>query len=272
MNENPGTGKSACSDAGGGAAPSQTGSPQLSIVIPAYNEEARLGASLKRMLAYFDGVDYSYEILVVDDGSSDGTAAAVEAIRSSRPQVHLLSYPTNRGKGYAVRHGILRARGDRILFSDADLATPIEEVEKLLAKLDAGFDIAIGSRDVAGSQLIRRESLIRETGGKLFNKFVQMLTVPGIRDTQCGFKLFTRRSARSIFEQCRVDHFAFDVETLYVARLFGFRIAEIPVRWAHQDGSKVRFLRDGLRMLKTVLRIRFTRYDVQASTASLRMR
>lgn len=236
--------------------------PALSIVVPAYNEEARIGSTLKRMLAYFDAQPYTYEILVVSDGSSDNTLAVVEPIAARRSQVRLLSYAGNRGKGYAVRYGILRAEGERILFSDADLATPIEEVEKLSAKLDAGYDIAIGSRDVEGSELIKRQSRFREFGGKTFNKIVQALVVPGIRDTQCGFKLFTRISAQCIFERAQVDHFAFDVEVLFLARrVFGYRIAEVPVRWQHMEGSKVRFVRDAIRMAKTVVRIRATRYE-----------
>ncbi|HLV78806.1 MAG TPA: dolichyl-phosphate beta-glucosyltransferase [Chthonomonadaceae bacterium] len=246
--------------------PTAATDPTLSIVVPAYNEETRLGATLDRMLAYFDAQGYPYEILVVDDGSTDGTAGVVEKVAAERPQVRLLSYSPNRGKGYAVRYGMLRAQGQRILFSDADLATPIEEVEALAAQLDAGYDIAIGSRDVPGSRLLKRQSLLREMGGRLFNKMVQLMAVPGIHDTQCGFKLFTQEAARAVFSRCQVDHFAFDVEALYVAlRPCGYRVAEVPVRWAHQEGSKVRFLRDAWRMVKTLFKIRRTRYAVQAT-------
>jgi dolichyl-phosphate beta-glucosyltransferase len=244
----------------------------LSVVVPAYNEEARLGATLKRMLAYFDTQPYAVEILVVDDGSSDGTAGVVETIAATRPQVHLLCYTPNHGKGHAVRYGVLRARGERVLFSDADLATPIEEVEKLLAKLDAGYDIAIGSRDMVGSELVKRQSIVREMGGKCFNKMVQLIAVPGIHDTQCGFKLFTQKSAHAIFSRCQVDHFAFDVEVLYLAlRIFGYRVAEVPVRWAHQEGSKVRFFRDAWRMVKTLFRIRSTHYASPAQAVELHL-
>ncbi len=242
--------------------------PRLSIVVPAYDEEKRLGASLKRMLAYFDSMHYPFEILVVDDGSKDDTARLVQTISACRPQVRLLSYAANRGKGYAVRYGVLQARGERILFCDADLATPIEEVEKLLVKLDAGYDIAIGSRDVEGSELIKRQSGLRELGGRVFNKLVQAIAVPGIHDTQCGFKLFTQSAAQSIFRRCQVEHFAFDVEVLYLAlRFFGMRVAEVPVRWSHMEGSKVRFLRDAFRMLKTLFRIRMTRYEPVTASA-----
>lgn len=244
----------------------------LSVVVPAYNEEERLGATLKRMLAYFDTQPYKVEILVVDDGSSDGTAKVVETIAACRPQVKLLTYAPNHGKGHAVRYGMLRAQGTRILFSDADLATPIEEVDKLLAKLDAGHDIAIGSRDVAGSELVKRQSVVREMGGRFFNKLVQLLAVPGIRDTQCGFKLFTQDAARAIFTRCQVDHFAFDVEVLFLAiRFFDFRVAEVPVRWAHQEGSKVRFVRDATRMVRTLFRIRSTSYAPAAQSVELHL-
>jgi dolichyl-phosphate beta-glucosyltransferase len=245
--------------------------PRLSIVVPAYDEEKRLGASLKRMLAYFDTMRYPFEILVVDDGSKDDTARLVETIAACRPQVRLLSYAANRGKGYAVRYGVLQARGERILFCDADLATPIEEVEKLLAKLDEGYDIAIGSRATKGSQLLKRQSKVREYGGRFFNLLVQTIAVPGIHDTQCGFKLFTQSTAQSIFRRCQVDHFAFDVEVLYLALRFGMRIAEVPVRWAHQEGSKVRFFRDAIRMIKTLVRIRMTRYEPATASPGINL-
>lgn len=250
--------------------PSEIASPRLTIVVPAYNEEQRLGATLKRMLAYFDAQPYPYEILVVSDGSTDGTNALTQTIADHRSEVRLISYQPNHGKGYAVRQGMLQAEGERILFSDADLATPIEEVEKLLAKLDEGYEIAIGSRDVVGSQLIKRQSALREFGGKAFNRLVQLLAVPGIKDTQCGFKMFTRKAAHNIFPRCRVEHFAFDVEVLYLGiRLFGYKVAEVPVRWAHQEGSKVVFHRDAYRMAKTLLQIRMTRYEPPTTTVKL---
>ncbi|MCS6777663.1 MAG: glycosyltransferase family 2 protein [Chloroherpetonaceae bacterium] len=252
---------------------SSTDASLLSVVVPAYNEEARIGPTLKRMLAYFDTQPYRVEILVVNDGSTDRTAQVVEAVAACRREVRLLSYAPNRGKGYAVRYGILHGHGTRLLFSDADLATPIEEIEKLMAQLDAGYDIAIGSRDVHGSELVRRQSLFREMGGKLFNRLVQLIAVPGIRDTQCGFKLFTREAAQNIFSRCQVEHFAFDVEVLYLAlRLFAYRVAEVPVRWAHQEGSKVRFFRDALRMLRTLFRIRSTHYAAITTPIELPLR
>jgi dolichyl-phosphate beta-glucosyltransferase len=237
--------------------------PYLSVVVPAYNEEARIGASLARMLAYFDSQDYAYEILVVDDGSTDSTRAVVEQKKGEHANVKFLHYDGNRGKGYAVRYGIVRASGDFVLFSDADLATPIEEVETLYAAIREDKEIAIASRDLPGSQLTRRQSWFREMGGKLFNRCVQLLAVPGIHDTQCGFKLFTRSAAQNIFGRCQIDNFSFDVEALYLARQLGYTIAEVPVRWEHQEGSKVRFFRDAVRMLKTLFRIRATDYHIK---------
>lgn len=257
----------------GNKAGSAVEEPYLSIVVPAYNEEQRLGASLKRMLAYFDTQSYAFEILVVDDGSTDGTSCVVETIAACRPHVRLLRYEPNQGKGHAVRYGMLRATGTRVLFSDADLATPIEEVEKLIARLDAGCDIAIGSRDVRGSELMQRESTLREFGGRAFNKLVQILAVPGIHDTQCGFKLFTQSACRKVFSRCQVNDFAFDVEALYIAiKLLGLRVEEAPIRWAHQAGSKISPLKDGLRMVRTVFRIRMTRYSTASSPAELPVR
>ncbi len=245
----------------------------LSVVIPAYNEENRLGASLERMLAFFNAQPYSFEMLVVDDGSTDGTAKIVTDLAASNTQLKLLRYQANRGKGYAVRYGMLSAVGDLVLYCDADLATPIEEIEKLITAIENGADVAIGSRDVPGSQLIKRQSAIRELGGRAINKWVQLFAVPGIHDTQCGFKLFTRAAAQSIFRRCKLDNFAFDVEVLYIAmKMFSLKVAEVPIRWAHQEGSKVHPLRDGWRLLISVLKIRFTRYEPAASAAEMRLR
>lgn len=244
----------------------------LTVVIPAYDEADRIEQTLVRIVEYFSSQPYPVEILVVDDGSKDDTRAIVEAFAEKNPQCKLLSYESNKGKGYAVRYGMLQAQGNRVLFSDADLATPIEELEKLQNQLNAGFDIAIGSRDVIGSQLEKRQSFLREFGGKTFNKLVQLIAVPNIHDTQCGFKLFTRESAHAIFTHSRVDDFAFDVEVLYLAlRVYRFRVAEVPVRWAHQEGSKVRFVRDAWRMLKTLFKIRYTRYDITATAPDRRI-
>lgn len=238
----------------------------LTVVIPAYNEAARIGDTLARIGEYLTQRPYASAVIVVDDGSTDGTADIAEQASVSVP-ITVLRYMPNRGKGYAVRYGMLRAAGRYVLFSDADLATPIEEVERLFPEMEKGAEIAIGSRDVPGSRLERRQSPLRELGGKLFNRFVRLLAVPGIRDTQCGFKLFTASAAASVFALCTIDNFSFDVEVLYLARRLGYRIAEVPIRWRHQEGSKVRLWRDAPRMLLTLLRIRTTRYALGQETS-----
>jgi len=232
---------------------------RLSVVIPAYNEEARILRTLERTVEYLDTTEWRpYEVLVVSDGSTDRTEALVREFAQQHPQVKLLAYQPNRGKGHAVRYGILRAQGEWILFSDADLATPIEELEKLAPYLQQGYEVAIGSRPLRESQLVVRQPFYREWAGRAFNKAVQLLAVRGIHDTQCGFKLFTRESAYAIFSLCRLDGFSFDFETLYYARRLGYSIAEVPIRWMHQEGSKVRMLRDGLKMLRDLVWLRLT--------------
>lgn len=232
---------------------------RLSVVIPAYNEEARIERTLARTVEYLDATEWRpYEVLVVSDGSTDRTEALVRAFAEAHPQVQLLAYQPNRGKGHAVRYGILRAQGEWVLFSDADLATPIEELEKLAPHLKRGYDVAIGSRPLRESQLVVRQPFYREWAGRAFNKVVQLLAVRGIHDTQCGFKLFTHESAQAIFSLCRLDGFSFDFEALYYARRLGYTIAEVPIRWMHQEGSKVRMLRDGLRMLRDLVWLRLT--------------
>jgi dolichyl-phosphate beta-glucosyltransferase len=229
--------------------------PRLAVIVPAYNEEARIGATLDAMTQYFLAQPYAWEVWVVDDGSTDGTAAAVEARAAGEPRIRLLRSSPNRGKGHAVRLGMLQAEADFLLLSDADLATPIEEVEKLWAGLE-GRDVAIGSRPLKESRLEIRQPPHREILGRAFNFAVQALAVPGIHDTQCGFKLFPAAIARDVFSRCKLDGFGFDFEALMVARDLGYTIAEVPVRWRHQEGSKVVLMRDGPRMLADLVRLR----------------
>jgi dolichyl-phosphate beta-glucosyltransferase len=230
--------------------------PELSVIIPAFNEEKRLPGSLSRVLDYLRQQPFSAEVLVVDDGSRDTTAALVARLAEEDPRVRLLQYGANRGKGYAVRYGMLQARGERVLMSDADLSTPIEELEKLAAALEEGTDIAIGSRALPDSNLAVHQPPLRELIGRTFNLVVRVLAVPGIHDTQCGFKLFTDVAARDIFPLLTVDQWCFDVEALLVARKMGYRICEVPITWVDERNTKVNVLRDLARTVTDLARIR----------------
>ncbi|MGD8896995.1 MAG: glycosyltransferase family 2 protein [Acidobacteriota bacterium] len=211
--------------------------PPLSIVIPAFNEAGRLPKSLARVRDWLSESPYRHEIVVVDDGSTDGTAEA--ARQAGGDALVLLRHQPNRGKGYAVRRGMLAATGERRLMTDADLSTPIEELPRLMRELDHGADIAIGSRAVAGARIEVHQPAYREAMGRVFNHVVQGLLLPGLKDTQCGFKLFTARAAEVSFRTCRLDGFSFDVEALYVARRRGLRIVEVPVVWRNDEASRV---------------------------------
>lgn len=238
--------------------------PYLSVVVPAYNEEARLPATLARIGEFLASRPYESELIVVDDGSSDETAARALEKRPFTGAYRVISQP-HRGKAAAVRLGVMEARGRNILFTDADLSTPIEAVDDLLAEIERGADVAIGSREGASARRIG-EPFYRHLMGRAFNRIVQFVAVPGIDDTQCGFKLFTCRAARVIFPALRLHQSnhrlrgpkvsAFDVEILFLARRYGFEIAEVPVVWKHVPGSKVRPALDSFRMLLDVFRVR----------------
>ncbi len=232
----------------------------VSVIIPAYNEAVRLPQTLAATADYFAAREEAFELLVVDDGSTDETAAVVSAFAAQRPtlDIQCLSYGGNRGKGYAVRYGMLRAGGERRVFCDADLATPAEEYDVVFAAMEEqNVPIGIGSRPLRASSLLVHQPWYREQLGRSFNAAVQLLAVPGIKDTQCGFKIFTADAAKAVFSRCRVDGFAFDSEALFIARRLGYGIAEVPIRWSHKDGSKVSMVRDGLRMLLDLSRIRW---------------
>ena len=211
--------------------------------------------TLERMAEYLSASNRDWYLTVVSDGSTDATERLVSEMAERAPAVRLIAYSPNRGKGCAVRTGILAAETDLILFSDADLATPVEELDKLEAALE-GHDIAIGSRPLRESRLEVRQPIHREMLGRLFNLAVQALAVRGIHDTQCGFKLFRREAARDVFSRCTLDGFGFDFEALMIARDIGYRIAEVPVRWRHQEGSKVVLMRDGPRMIAELVMLR----------------
>lgn len=229
---------------------------QWSIVVPAYNEEKRLPACLQEIATYFDSRKEGYEIIVVDDGSQDGTETAVRRLRDSCATLRLVQLPCNRGKGQAVRTGMLNAKGELRLFVDADGATPIREVEKLERWIAEGADIAIGSRALRDDTCTVQARWHRKFFGRIFSIMVRQLAVRDIADTQCGFKLFRAQAAMDLFSMLRVDGYGFDVELLFIAQRRGYSIAEVPVNWVDQIGSKVRVVRDGLRMLREVWLIR----------------
>jgi len=230
----------------------------LSVIIPAYNEEARLGPTLEAVLSYLQGGRRSYEVLVVDDGSSDRTADIASQWQQKAPGLRLVRNERNRGKGYSVRRGVEEATGRFILFADADNSTPIEQAEKLLAKLAEGYDVAIASRALPDSQLEVRQPFYREKMGKAFGAVVRLLTGLPFRDCQCGFKAFRREAAKRLSAQLTVERFAFDSELLYLAvRKYGYKVAEVPVRWINSPDSRVNALTDSWQMLWDVLRVRW---------------
>ncbi len=229
---------------------------EFSIVIPAYNEELRLPSTLLSVVDYFNGRGVSYEIVVVDDGSSDKTAEVVQRFEHLSPHIRLLSYPENKGKGYAVRLGVLSAVGKLILFNDADGATPIVEIERLEEAIKAGEHIAIGSRAMYSRDTSIHALWYRRVMGRIFSAFVNFVVLPGVADTQCGFKLFLRPVARYLFARQKADGFSFDVEILFIARKSHCRIAEVPINWTNIPGSKVNLVTDSLRMLRDIVRFR----------------
>ena len=230
----------------------------ISVIIPAYNEAERIIPYLRNITAYLERRRISNEILVVDDGSTDETAIVVEKFRTEAPTVGLLQLVQNTGKGAAIRRGMLEARGHLRLFADADGATPIQELERLAAHIKDGADIAIGSRFLASrdNRYTVKARWHRTVLGNLFNRVVQQLGVHGITDTQCGFKLFQAAVAQDLCSVARVNGYGFDLELLYIAQRRGYRIAEVPVNWTDQPGTKVWVLRDGLRMLLELLMVR----------------
>ncbi len=230
--------------------------PYLSVVIPAFNERDRIGPTVAAVQAYLAARAGGFEIIVVDDGSRDGTADRAREALADLPGSRVLRLPENRGKGRAVKEGVLAARGRVILFSDADLSTPIAMLDRLLERLEAGADVVIGSRALPESEVRVHQPRPRESLGKLFNAVVRRLIAPGIRDTQCGFKAFRREAARELFADLRTEGFCFDVEILAAARRRGLRIEEVPVVWENSRPSGVRVVRGFPRVVRDLARIR----------------
>ena len=231
--------------------------PKYSIVIPAYNESARIPGTLRSVVECVRASGWPAEIIVVDDGSKDATAEVVRAIAADAPEIRLVQNPGNRGKGYSVRNGLLQALGEIVMFTDADLSAPIEEAERLFAAIADGADIAIGSRWLERTRQTIRQPLYRQFFGRCFNGVTRAVMGLPFADTQCGFKAFTRTAAQTVFQLQTIDRWGFDPEILFIALKRGFRIDEVPVSWAHDERSRMSYLKDGLRMLEDIAIVRW---------------
>lgn len=232
------------------------------------NEEERLPETLAKIQAYLTATDQRAEIVVVDDGSTDNTASLVRDLSEKMRGLRLITYPRNRGKGYALRRGVLSSMGTVVLVTDADLSTPIEELETLKPHLSChGHHIAIGSRALPLSEIVEAQPPWRRGMGRLFNQIVKVLVIDDFKDTQCGFKLFSGDVARNLFHKARIDRFAYDVEILALARNHGYRVAEVPIRWHNSTASKVRPLLDSLQMLADLVKIRLMTAPQRPQTA-----
>ena len=235
---------------------SSTAEPRLSVVVPMYNETTRMRKSLPQLLDYLAAQPYSYEVVVVDDGSADETPALAREMLAAVPQYRVIETRPNRGKGHALRVGMTASRGQYVLFTDADLSTPPAELDKFWPWLEQGIDVVIGSRKMEGAVLTRRQPWWRERLGKVFTWLSDHLATRDISDVTCGFKSFSRRAAHDLFRRARIDDWSFDAEILFLAQRRGYGIKEVPVTWHDERGTKVRVLRDGLRALRGLLRIR----------------
>lgn len=226
---------------------------KISIIIPAFNEAKRIGASIHTILDYLTSTSWTYEIIVIDDGSTDSTFAVVKTLKNK--YIKLVSYNPNRGKGYAVHQGLCQARFDLVLFTDADLSTPIQDIERLLP-FARSYDVVIGSRNLPNSIITKPQPFVRSRLGKTFPFLVKLLLLPGIADTQCGFKLFNRKAIELIIPRQTLHDFGFDVEILYICRQAGLSIKEVGIQWGNAQGSKVRIFRDSLRMFFDIWKIK----------------
>jgi glycosyltransferase involved in cell wall biosynthesis len=248
-------------------------SPYLSIVIPVYNEGARIEATLDRVMVCVKREGWDVEILVVDDGSRDNTASIVERYMEMCPQLRLLKNPGNRGKGFSVRSGLLQAVGEIVMFTDADLSAPMVEAERLISALANGADVAIGSRWLDRSLQTIQQPFYRQFLGRCFNVFTRTLLGLPFTDTQCGFKAFRRETAQVILRFQTIERWGFDPELLFIAQKFGNRIVEVPVTWGHDERSQISYLKDGIKMLEEIIAIRYNsfvgRYDHVAAAAKV---
>lgn len=231
--------------------------PYLSIIIPAYNEEKRIGLTLSMIGGFLKTKSYDYEVILVDDGSDDKTVLQAQNSELSKTnKLRIIKNDVNKGKGFSVRNGILNSSGEFVLFSDADLSTPIGETDKLFSHIKKGYDIVIGSRSIAGSDVLVRQPFYREKMGRIFNFLVNRLLISGFNDTQCGFKLFKGSIVREIGKELTIDGFCFDVEMLYLAKRKGCRIAEVGIVWENSIQSKVRVINSSLSMFMDLLKIK----------------
>jgi len=245
-----------------------TAEPYLSVVLPVYDEALVLAANLRTLLEHLETAHHgashgaapgSFEVVAVDDGSRDASAAILAEAAAREPRLRALSLPVNRGKGAAVRHGMLAARGRYVVFMDADLSTPLDELAPLLAALENGADAVLGNRRSPGSRIERRQPWIRETLGKGFTLLTQFLLVPGVHDFTCGFKGFTQAASQRVFARSTLDRWAFDAEVVVIVAEQGLRLAQVPVRWKHEDDTKVRIAGAVVRSLADLLRVRWKR-------------
>jgi dolichyl-phosphate beta-glucosyltransferase len=232
-------------------------SPQYSIVIPVYNESARIGRALSDVLRVLDEKRWDAEVIVVNDGSSDNTAAIIESFAARDKRVRLLQNPRNCGKGFSVRNGLLHAAGNILMFTDADLSAPMEEAERLFTAIRDGADVAIGSRWLQRSRQTIHQPLYRQIFGRCFNMVTRMVMRLPFADTQCGFKAFRRNAAQTIFQLQRIERWGFDPEILFIALKRGYNIKEVPVTWGHDERSRISYLRDGLKMLEELVYVRW---------------
>jgi dolichyl-phosphate beta-glucosyltransferase len=254
----PSLGRGAASSMGQGGRAGAVGQyPKYTIVIPAFNERARIVPTLEAVVSCVRQRGWDAEVVVVNDGSTDNTAALVREFALTAPEVRLMENPSNRGKGYSVRSGLLHAQGEIVMFTDADLSAPIEEADGLFDAIAGGADIAIGSRWLETSRQTHRQPLYRQIFGRCFNLLTRMVMRLPYADTQCGFKAFTRDAAQTVFQLMTIERWGFDPEILFIARKRHYRVKEVPVSWAHDARTRISYLRDGLQMLKELAIVRW---------------